>query len=455
MFNTSNLFLIYLLIILFFLGCDTLSFNKKIITAEGKRLDILDYKEELSVNSQAADIAVVLGKLEKNNSWNQSGKTSTHSPGNLYLNKNPKLVWKARVGDGDNSYNKLFAQLVSENELIFSLDSEGTIFSLNINTGKKLWKKTIIPSEESINSNIDGGLAISDGILIAATSYGEVIALKSEDGSILWKNYIGRPVQGAPTISENMIFQMTVNNDLIVIDLQTGKELWRYAGPYESAILNGASASAVEGNIVIFPSNTGELYAFNKNMGTLIWQTELSLHGGISTTKNLNDIDSGPVIDDNLIFAGTYEGRFGAVDYLTGLVIWDVPLKTTQNPVINGNSIFVLTEESILVSMLRDNGNVRWISDLNFKETIDKGIIDNISSIFSKTKTIKSNCKGPLLAGNNLWLGCGDKSILVINPDDGKILRSFNLPSPNAVTPIVVSGMIFFYTNDARIFAYR
>ena len=310
MFNTSNLFLIYSLIILFFLGCDTLSFNKKKITAEGKRLDILDYKEELSVNSQAADIAVVLGKLEKNNSWNQSGKTSTHSPGNLYLNENPKLVWKARVGDGDNSYNKLFAQLVSENELIFSLDSEGTIFSLNINTGKKLWKKTIIPSEESINSNIDGGLAISDGILIAATSYGEVIALKSEDGSILWKNYIGRPVQGPPTISENMIFQMTVNNDLIVIDLQTGKELWRYSGPYESAILNGASASAVEGNIAIFPSNTGELYAFNKNMGTIIWQTELSLHGGISTTKNLNDIDSGPVIDDNLIFAGTYEGPF-------------------------------------------------------------------------------------------------------------------------------------------------
>ena len=87
MFNTSNLFLIYSLIILFFLGCDTLSLNKKKITAEGKRLDILDYKQELLVNSQAADIAVVLGKLEKNNSWKQSGKPSTHAPGNLYLNE--------------------------------------------------------------------------------------------------------------------------------------------------------------------------------------------------------------------------------------------------------------------------------------------------------------------------------------------------------------------------------
>ena len=426
--------------------------NKIIITT----FDNVEHdKEELLVNPQAAEVTVVLGKLEKNISWNQSGRTSTHSPGNLYLKENPELAWKARVGDGDNSYNKLFAPLVSDNELIFSLDSEGTIFSININTGKKLWKKTIIPSEESINSNIDGGLAISDDLLIAATSYGEVIALKLEDGSILWKNYIGRPVQGSPTISENMIFQMTVNNDLIVIDLQSGKELWRYAGSYESAILNGASSSAVEGNIAVFPSNTGELFAFNKNMGTLIWQAELSLLGGISASKNLNDIDSGPVIDDNLIFAGTYEGRFGAVDYLTGLVIWDVPLKTTQNPVISGNSVFVLTEESILVSMLRDNGNVRWISDLNSKETKGQSIMDNISSIFSEAKTIKSNCKGPLLAGNNLWLGCGDGSILIIRPNDGKILRSFNLPSSNAVTPIVVSGMIFFYTSDARIFAYR
>ena len=454
MFYSIKIILISFLISFIFYGCNALNFLKKEeIKLEGKRYEILDYKRELIVSEEAALVPVMLGDIEKNSSWNQSGRTASHSPGNLFLDENPELIWKTNVGEGDDDYNKLFAQLVSEEGRIFSLDSEGNIFSLNLHSGKKIWEKKIIPEEESINSNIDGGLAIFNGFLIVSTSYGEIICLDARDGKILWKRKIGKPSQGSPTISENKIFQMTVNNDLIVLDLETGKEYWRYSGSYEPAVLNGASSVAIGDNITIFPSNSGELIAFNKDMGSLIWNTELLMYGGISTSRDLNDIDSGPVIDNNLIFAGTFKGRFGAMDYYTGLVIWDIPLQTTQNPVISGNSVFVITDDAVLISMLRYNGEIRWITDLR---SISKR--PNHSFWFfnsSLSSNNKLNCKGPILAANKLWLGCEDGTVLTINTEDGKVSNAFRLPGSNALSPIVVDGIIFFYTKDAQIFAYR
>jgi len=416
---------------------------------QGKRYDILTFEDKLEVDSESAQISVVLGPIEKNSSWNQLGRTPNNSSGNLFLRENLQPHWDARVGEGDDGYSILFSNLVSEGGKVFSLDSEGIIFSVDLATGQKLWKKKVVPKEESINSNIDGGIALANGILIVSTSYGEMIALRVEDGSILWKVFLGIPAQGSPAIIENNIFQMTVNNSLIVIDLENGNELWRYAGSYEPAILNGASSPAVDDNIVVFPSNSGELIAFNKNLGSIVWTTELSTIGSGSIDKDLNDIDSGPVIDNNLIFAGTVRGRFGALDYQTGLVIWDIPLKTTHNPVISGNSLFVLSEDDVLVNIVRDTGGVRWMKD--FKKTTKSKEF----SWFSSFTSDKTYCNGPILAANKLWISCLDGSIYSIDVNDGSIVNIFKISSPIIFPPIVVEGVIMFYTKNARIYAYR
>ena len=416
---------------------------------QGKRYDILTFEDKLEVDSESAQVSVVLGPIEKNSSWNQLGRTPNNSSGNLFLSDNLQPLWDARVGEGDDDYSKLFSNLVSEGGKVFSLDSEGIIFSLDLATGQILWKKKVVPKEESINSNIDGGIALANGILIVSTSYGEMIALRVEDGSILWKVFLGIPAQGSPAIIENSIFQMTVNNILIVIDLENGNELWRYAGSYEPAILNGASSPAVDDNIVVFPSNSGELIAFNKNLGSMVWTTELSIIGSGSIDKDLNDIDSGPVIDNNLIFAGTVRGRFVALDYQTGLVIWDIPLKTTHNPVISGNSLFVLSEDDVLVNIVRDTGGVRWMKDLKKTNEFEE------SSLFSLFKSEKTYCNGPILAANKLWMSCLDGSIYSIDVNDGSIANIFKISSPIIFPPVVVEGFILFYTKNARIYAYR
>ena len=276
-----RLIILYLIVGLSINNCTTLkpldvfglldNSEKKIL--EGKRLDISVSLKEIKANPESAKIPISLAPPIKNEHWKQKGKNSYNSPENLLINENIQLLWKKDIGDGEGKYNKIYTQPVGTKSLIFVLDSEGKLVSIDIRNGNIIWEKEIFPKDESINSNIDGGLALYGDNLIISSSYGEIINLKISNGETIWKKNIYRPVQGAPTISNNLIYQMTVNNELYVLEAVTGSELWRYSASHVSAISNGSSAPAITDDIVIFPSNTGEILALDSLTGSLIWNS--------------------------------------------------------------------------------------------------------------------------------------------------------------------------------------
>ena len=122
------------------------------------------------------------------------------------------------------------------------------------------------------------------------------------------------------------------------------------------------------------------------------------MEGALSGTLELTDIDSGPVIHNDLIFAASLSGVFAAIDVLSGLVVWDIFVKTSSNPLVNGNAVFVISDDGKLINILRNSGKIRWITDL--KNYIDEDIEEG-----------QATCRGPILASNYLWLVCQDNKI--------------------------------------------
>ena len=258
-------------------------------------------------------------------------------------------------------------------------------------------------------------------ILIVSSSYGEIIKINIKEQKIEWKKNIHKPVQGAPSIYNNFIYQMTVNNELLVININTGEEIWRYSGSHVSAIANGAVSPAVDSNLVIFPSNTGELIALEAINGSLLWNTSLVIEGAIFGSLELTDIDSGPVVHEGLIYSSSLSGKFAAVDLASGGLIWEKPIKSSNNPVVNGDTIFILRDDGSLINLFKNNGYIRWIA--NIYEDVD---IDN------KNTPV---CSGPLLASNNIWLVCQDGKVFKVNSNNGKYSNVFTLDSPTYISP--------------------
>ena len=444
-----RLILLYIIVGLFINSCSSLkdldvfdlygtSDESKI---EGKRLDISVSIKEIKVSPDAAKIPVMLDKPVRNSNWSQKGSNNYNSPENLYINEDIKFLWKKDIGDGEGTYNKIYTQPVGNDSSIYVLDSEGKLVSIDIQSGNIIWEKEVFPEEESINSNIDGGLALVNDKLILSSSYGEIINLNSITGEIIWKKNIYKPVQGAPTINNDLIYQMTVNNELYVLDIFTGTELWRYSASHVSAISNGSSSPAVTNDTVIFPSNTGEILALDALTGSVLWNSSLVIEGSISGTLELTDIDSGPVIHDGLIYASSLSGKFAVIDLISGTFIWEIPIKTSNNSIINGDSVFISSDDGRVINVLKDNGEVRWIAN-----------------IYEALK-IESNgtplCSTPILAKNNIILSCYDGNVFKINSSNGDYEKLINLGEASFISPIIINGHIIFYTEDAELIVYR
>ncbi len=442
-------FLLYIFIYLLFMSCSSikeLDFldlytvdDKKPI--EGKRLDVSVSQKEIKIDIEASKLPITLEDTVKNSNWSQRGKNNYSAPEHLFINDKIKFLWKKNIGDGEGTYNKIYTQPVGNEESLYVLDSEGKLVSLNIKNGDVIWEQNIFPEDESINTNIDGGLALSGDNIIISSSYGEIIKINIQDGNIDWKKNINNPVQGAPSIFNNFIYQMTVNNELFVIDINTGTEIWRYEASIVSAIANGAASPVVDSNLVILPSNTGELLALDPITGSLLWSTSLVIEGKIFGSLELTDIDAGPVMHKGLIYSSSLSGKFAVIDSVSGGLIWEVPIKTSNNPVVNGDAVFILSNDGRLINLFRKNGNVRWISNI------------------SKEVKINANdapiCSGPLLAKNNIWLVCQDGKVFKVNSHNGKYDNVFTLDSPSYISPIIINGTMIFYTEDAEVIAYR
>ena len=435
----------YFLILIFFIiqGCGTLDYfsSDEEMVLEGKRLDIVRLKNALIVDEDAKNTPIILEDKFLNLSWEQLGDSSSHSAGNFFINSEPKFFWKERIGDGEGSYNKIFSQPVGNENSLFVLDAEGLLVALNLEDGEVIWETETISDSESLNSNIDGGLALKDDNLIVSNSYGDVINLNSKNGEVIWSINNNKPAQGSPAIYENNIYQMTIHNEIFVYNIATGNEVWRYTASFVSAISNGGTSPAINEKVVIFPSNTGELISLNKSTGAVIWNTNLVIEGVISGALELTDIDSGPVMHNDLIFASSMSGVFAAIDLLSGAIIWDVIIKTSNTPIINGNSVFILSDDGKLINLVRNSGKIRWINNL-------RNIVDSESDN-------EKICSGPLLASDVLWIVCNDKKVLKISSVDGSVKDIFTIRSPSRIAPIVLKDTLIFYTNEAEVITYR
>ena len=175
--------------------------------------------------------------------------------------------------------------------------------------------------------------------------------------------------------------------------------------------------------------------------GSLIWSTSLVIEGSISGSLDLTDIDSGPVMHKGLIYSSSLSGKFSVIDSISGGLIWEAPIKTSNNPIINGDAVFILSNAGRLINLFNNNGNIRWISD--FSKEIE---------VNAKNAPL---CSGPLLAQDNIWLVCQDGKVFKVNSNNGKYYNIFTLDSPSYISPIVINGTMIFYTEDAEIIAYR
>jgi len=320
------------------------------------------------------------------------------------------------------------------------------VFALDAKTGKEIWRDDPrVPGPAALPlccDVVNRGVAVYKGRVYVGTIDARLIALDAETGKEIWRHPVGAPVRGAPTVADGRVFVVTVENTSEAIAADDGRRLWTHTGTAENAGLLGSASPAVEGDVVVVPYMSGELFALRVENGRPLWTDNLAAARRIDAVSGMADIRGLPVIDRGRVYGISHSGRMAAIDLRTGERIWEQEIGGTDTPWIAGDFIFVLGNNGELVCLTRRDGRVRWIFQLPRYENPEK-------------KRGALQWSGPVLAGDRLILLASNGEAMTVSPYTGEALGRVEMPDGSFIPPVVAEKTLYVLTNDADLIAMR
>ncbi len=415
--------------------------NKRPITV-GERIPVLTYESKAEAEPELANIAVVLPLEQVNADWGQPGGSASKLDGHLVWSGELKQAWSASVGAGSSSTRRLNAAPVIEGGRVFTMDTLGEVRAFDAATGALAWSAKVTLKGQAQGIAFGGGVSVLNGRVFAATGFGIMVAYDARQGVELWRQTVPAPLRGAPSVAGNRVFTMTQDNQLFALSAETGDILWSVTGTVEVAGLLGTGAPAVAQDTVVVGFSSGELTALRTENGRTVWSDALSRTGRATAMAALSDIDASPVIDRGRVFAVGHGGRMAALELATGQRVWERNFAGVSTPWLAGEFIYMVTLEGELLCVTRNEGKVRWVTELQRWKN-------------QKKKTNPIIWAGPVLGSEKLLLASSDKRLVSVNPYDGKIIAQAKLGAPAYLPPVLAGGMAYLLTDDGRLTAWR
>ncbi len=188
------------------------------------------------------------------------------APGQLNCVRAPETVYR----DVDFGASLILGRLAGGKDLVFAGQKSGTVWALDPDTGKVIWRRDI--GTGAANGGIHWGIAFKDDTLYVPVAQigrplpgGEPVdpnlkpgmyAVDARTGVTKWQ-YSATPdcangrdkktarcernygFSGAPTVIDGAVVQGSLDGRLFVLDLKTGRELWKFDTLRDYTTLNG------------------------------------------------------------------------------------------------------------------------------------------------------------------------------------------------------------------------
>jgi len=190
------------------------------------------------------------------------------------------------------------------------------LYAVNASDGTELWRF------QTDGLFITSAPAVNNGIVYFGTDYGDLYAVRSRDGSVIWKSPEGEGFTTIPFYADGTLYVGWEGAVVYALDSLTGSEQWMYRtglGVYLCAAFSLAPTSnpvVVDGR-VYFGGSDGDfkdcLYALDARSGKEVWRFN---------TGGRSPFSSSPRIQDGIVYVGSDDHCLYAVDAETGEERW-------------------------------------------------------------------------------------------------------------------------------------
>ncbi len=424
-------------------ACSSMDDDAKVKLASNDRIAVLDLHRQSFTVPTAADVAIELPEPAARPDWPQVGGMTTHSVGHVVLSSSPSVQWREDIGNGADSTYKLLAQPIIAQDIVFTMDARGMVTAYRASNGAELWERETTP-ENSDYDAMGGGIAYDKAVLYATTGFGEVIALNAQNGSVLWRRSLGKPLRSAPTISDNRLFVISIENETFALDARTSLVLWQHSGIAENATLMGSSSPAVNGDTVVVAYSSGEVFGLRAQNGRVVWGDVLAMPRRIGALPAIADIRGLPVIDAGRVYAVSHSGRMVALEERRGDRVWGADVGSMNTPAVSGNVVYVVSLDNELVAIERTTGKIIWNEILQSREDLSDRESDPVM------------WWGPVLASGQLWLTNSMGSVMAYDALSGKeVYKNEELEDSFSLPPVIAGKTLYVLSDDGDLVALK
>lgn len=281
-----------------------------------------------------------------------------YEDGKVYVTTGFAEAIALNAGDGKVIWRKLLggpmrSAPTARGGRVFAITVDSRLYALNGMTGEELWNYTGIAEIASLLGG--SGPAVDSGVVIAPFASGELVALKAENGRVLWTESLSTTrrtdvvstlahIRGRPIIDRGRVFAISHGGMMVSIDLRSGRRIW-------DKEIGGLSNPWVAGDYIFLLTNDAEVAAISRDSGSIHWVQTLPQFED-PDTKDFPIVWSGPLLaSDRLLVAGSI-GEVYAISPYTGNILGkvDMPSGISVPPVIAGRSVYFLADNASLVA---------------------------------------------------------------------------------------------------------
>jgi outer membrane protein assembly factor BamB len=331
---------------------------------------------------------------------------------------NVRKLWSASVGSGSAEDRVKLVPYVHDAR-VYVANREGQVKALDSASGKVIWS---VDKELEIS----GGPGVGEGLVLVGTSDGEVIALSQQDGSEVWRSRVSSEVLSVPKAGLGMVVVHTIDGKLYALNVTDGKIAWMYDRSIPVLTLHGNSSPIISGPMVFCGFASGKLIAFDLENGQLLWEATIAVPTGRSELERMVDIDGDPILQGGVIYVATYQGQLAAVVKNSGEVIWRRKLSSYAGVGADYTNLYVSDAEDHV-----------WAIDPK-----------NSSSLWKQSKLHGRRLSAPAVLGGYIVVGDFEGYLHWMSPEDGELVARSRVGDSPISTPPVVDGDVAYVLGD-------
>ena len=250
------------------------------------------------------------------------------------------LRWEVPVGD------VVHGPPVFAGGVIYLISREGRLAAIDSSTGNRLWAFRPNP-----DSPVFSPVAVANGLVYVGQDK-RVYALNAQTGRKVWKFKTKNLSLSAPLVAGSTLYFGCFDDFFYALDANTGRLKWKIR------VGDSDTPAVFDGNTVFFVSadftiNRSYLYAVDGETGQQKWRMERPASTGW---------ELGLTVADGLLYIGTGDGRFHALDTLTGQDVWGYEGGDAHwsGPAVAGGLVYVGNQDRYVHALDGRTGELLW-----------------------------------------------------------------------------------------------